>query len=140
MNSLLILFIFIPVLIFLLLILNYLFSPYKPDAEKLSLYECGFSTVHGQTRSTFHINFYIIAMLFLIFDLEIILLFPLPISLFKVGLYGFFVAVIFFIILTVGFALEIGYGAISLEKLNINNYKNNKLNPSNILNNFYNTN
>lgn len=107
-------FLIIPVLIFLLLSLNYLLSPNKPEAEKLSLYECGFSTVHGQTRSTFYINFYIIAMLFLVFDLELVLLFPLPVSLLQVGLYGFTIAVIFFIVLTIGFVLEIGSGAISI--------------------------
>src|SRR6187431_1307039 len=116
MNSLLI--IFIPVLIFLLLSLNYLLSPSKPDAEKLSLYECGFSTVHGQTRSTFYINFYIVAMLFLVFDLEIILLFPLSLSLTQVGIYGFSIAVIFFIILTFGFVLEIGSGALNISTIN----------------------
>lgn len=118
MNSFLILFIIIPVLIFLLLSLNFLLSPYKPDAEKLSLYECGFSTVHGQTRSTFHINFYIVAMLFLIFDLELVLLFPLSLSLLQVGLYGFAIAFLFFIILTIGFVLEIGSGAISVDNIN----------------------
>ena len=118
MNSLLSLFIIIPILIFLLLSLNYFLAPNKPEAEKLSLYECGFSTVYGQTRSTFHINFYIIAMLFLIFDLEIVLLFPLPLSLIQVGMYGFTIAVIFFIILTIGFILEIGSGAISMSKIN----------------------
>lgn len=122
MNGLLILLIIIPVLIFLLLTLNYLLAPGKSDAEKLSLYECGFSTVHGQTRSTFHINFYIIAMLFLVFDLELVLIFPLPLSLLQVGLYGFSIATVFFIILTIGFILEIGSGAISLNS--INNDKN----------------
>lgn len=118
MYSLLILLIIIPLLVFLLLSLNYLLSPSKPDAEKLSLYECGFSTVHGQTRSTFHIDFYIVAMLFLIFDLEIVLLFPLPISLFKIGLYGFSIACIFFLILTIGFVVEIGSGALNFKNKN----------------------
>jgi len=115
MNSLLYLFIIIPVLIVLLLSLNYLLASNKPDAEKLSLYECGFSTVHGQTRSNFHINFYIIAMLFLIFDLEIVLFFPYAISSPNVGLFGLLVATIFFSVLTIGFIVEIGTGVIKLD-------------------------
>lgn len=115
MNMLLMLFIFIPVLVFILLIINLLLAPSKPDAEKLSIYECGFTAVYGQTRSTFHINFYIVAMFFLIFDLEILLLFPISVSLFQVGTYGFSIALIFFIVLTIGFILEIASGAISVK-------------------------
>ena len=113
--TLLTLFIFIPILISILLLLNFILAPYKPDAEKLSLYECGFSPVYGQTRSTFHINFYIVAMFFLIFDLEILLLFPVTVSLYDIGTYGFSVALIFFLILTIGFILEIASGAISIK-------------------------
>ena len=65
-------------------------------------------------------------MLFLIFDLEILLLLPVSLTLYKISTYGFSFAIIFFIILTVGFALEIGYGAISLEKLNLNNLNKDK--------------
>ena len=57
--TLLMLFIFVPILVIILLAINFLLAPSKSDAEKLSLYECGFSPVYGQTRSTFHINFYI---------------------------------------------------------------------------------
>ena len=88
--------IFVPFLIFVLLFLNYLLAPSNIDAEKMSIYECGFTSVYGQTRSTFHINFYVVAMFFLVFDLEIILLFPISVSLSQVGLYGFSIAVIFF--------------------------------------------
>lgn len=114
MTNLLMLFLFIPILIFILLFLNFLLAPNLPDSEKLSIYECGFSTVYGQTRSTFHINFYIVALLFLIFDLEIVLLLPLALSLSQVGLYGFVVAIIFLIVLTIGFVCEIASGAINL--------------------------
>jgi len=60
----------------------------------------------------------IVALLFLIFDLEILLLFPLAVSLYHISIFGFTVGIIFFIILTVGFVLEIGSGAISLTNLN----------------------
>jgi len=119
MNNLILLFIIVTVLAFILLALNFLLSPHKPDEAKVSIYECGFQTIPLQTRSTFQIHFYIVGLLFLIFDLEIILLTPLSVTLTQVNLYGFTIAIIFFIILTVGFAIEIGYGAISLEKLNL---------------------
>lgn len=114
MNNLFFLFIFVPLLAFILLFLNILLSAHKPDESKVSAYECGFSPVYGQTRSTFQIHFYIVAMLFLIFDLEILLLFPIAVTLYQVSIFGFSIAIIFFIILTIGFILEIGSGAIGL--------------------------
>jgi NADH:ubiquinone oxidoreductase subunit 3 (subunit A) len=114
MNTLLMLFIFIPVLIAVLLFLNFLLAASNPDAEKLSIYECGFTPVYGQTRSTFHINFYVVAIFFLVFDLEIVLLYPLSVVLNQVGLYGFAIAVVFFIVLTIGFVMEISSGALKL--------------------------
>ena len=125
MNNLILIFIIISALAIILLALNFLLSPHKPDEAKLSIYECGFQTIPLQTRSTFQIHFYIVGLLFLIFDLEILLLFPVSLTLYKISTYGFSFAIIFFIILTVGFALEIGYGAISLEKLNLNNSNKN---------------
>jgi NADH-ubiquinone oxidoreductase chain 3 len=118
MNTLLIYFIFVPILSIVLLALNFLLAAHKPDEAKVSAYECGFSPVYGQTRSTFQIHFYIVAMLFLVFDLEILLLFPIGVTLYQVSIFGFSVALIFFIILTIGFILEIGSGAISLSDFN----------------------
>ena len=109
-----ILFIFVPILAIILLALNLLLAPNRPDESKVSPYECGFSTIYGQTRSVFNIHFYIVAMLFLVFDLEILLLFPIAGTLYQVSTFGFSIALVFFIILTIGFILEIGSGAISL--------------------------
>lgn len=114
MNTLLMLFIFVPILSFILLALNLLLAPSKPDAAKVSAYECGFSPIEGQTRTVFHINFYLVGILFLVFDLEILLLFPIAVSLYQVSTFGFSVALLFFIVLTVGFILEIGSGAINI--------------------------
>jgi len=114
MNTLLLLFIFVPILALILLALNLLLAPHRPDEQKVSAYECGFSPVYGQTRSTFQIHFYIVAMLFLVFDLEILLLFPIAVTLYQVSTFGFSIALIFFIVLTIGFVLEIGSGAIAL--------------------------
>src|ERR1700710_2149610 len=114
MNNLLMLFIFVPIIAFALLALNVLLAPRNPYESKISAYECGFLAIEGQTRSTFQIHFYIVAMLFLIFDLEILLLFPVAVTLYQVSTFGFSIAIIFFIVLTIGFVLEIGSGAIAL--------------------------
>ena len=114
MNTLLMLFIFVPILSIILLALNILLAQHRPDEAKVSAYECGFNAIEGQTRSTFQIHFYIVAMLFLVFDLEILLLFPIAVTLYQVNIFGFAVALIFFFVLTIGFVLEIGSGAISI--------------------------
>ena len=113
-TTLLILFIFVPILAIILLLFNVLFAPIRPDEAKVSAYECGFSFIYGQTISTFQIHFYVVAMLFLVFDLEILLLFPIAVTLYQVSTFGFSIAIIFFIVLTIGFVLEIGSGAIDL--------------------------
>ena len=102
------LFIFLPVLILILLGLNLLLATFNPDSEKTTTFECGFSPIYGQTRNPFHIQFYLVAILFLIFDLEIFFLVPLSVSLNKISLYGFTIFVIFFVILTIGFVYELG--------------------------------
>ena len=123
MNNLLMLFIFVPILAFALLGLNVLLATHRPDEAKVSAYECGFSVIYGQTRSTFQIHFYTVAILFLIFDLEILLLFPLAVTLYQVSTFGFSIGIIFFIVLTIGFVLEIGSGAISLTNFDQPNNK-----------------
>lgn len=118
-NSILAFFICVPILAAVLLALNILLAPHKPDFTKVSPYECGFAPIPGQTRSTFQIHFMIVALLFLIFDLEILLLFPLAVSLYQISLFGFSVGICFFLVLTVGFVLELGSGAIALTNLSI---------------------
>lgn len=121
MNTLLMLFIFVPILAFLLLGLNLLLAVNKPNEAKESVYECGFNSVYGQTRSNFQIHFFLVALLFLVFDLEVLLLYPLGVTLYQVSIFGFSVALIFFIVLTIGFILEIGSGAISINNKDIKN-------------------
>ena len=120
MNNIIMLFIFVPILTLILLALNILLAPHLPYEAKVSAYECGYNAIPGQTRSTFQIQFYLVAILFLVFDLEILLILPIAVSLYQVGVFGFSVAIIFFFVLTIGFVLEIGSGAISL----INNNNN----------------
>lgn len=119
MNPLFILFIVVPILAFILLILNFLLAPNNPDYEKVLTYECGFSPILGQTRNTFHISFFLIALAFLILDLEILLFFPLSVSLFEVGILGLTVALIFFIILTLGYAVEIIAGNLKISNTSL---------------------
>ena len=114
MNNVLMLFIFVPFLALILLGINLLLAPHNPDQAKVSAYECGFLDIAGQTRSTFQIQFYLVAILFLVFDLEILLLFPVALTLYQIGIFGFSIAIIFFLVLTVGFILEIGTGAIKI--------------------------
>ena len=71
-SSLSILFVIVPILAVLLLGLNLLLAPHVPYEAKVSAYECGFNSLPGQTRSTFQIQFYLVAILFLVFDLEIL--------------------------------------------------------------------
>ena len=96
-SSLSILFVIVPILAVLLLGLNLLLAPSRPDESKVSPYECGYSPILGQTRTVFHFHFYVVAMLFLIFDLEILLLFPLAVSLYHVNVFGFSIAIIFLV-------------------------------------------
>ena len=96
------------------IILNFIFSPKKPDPEKLSTYECGFSAF-DDSRIEFDVRFYLVAILFIIFDLEIAFLFPWAISLGNIGILGFCSMMIFLFILTVGFVYEWKKGALDWE-------------------------
>ena len=92
-------------------ILNFAFSPKNPDSEKLSAYECGFEPFND-SRMEFDIRFYLVAILFIIFDLEIAFLFPWAITLGNTGLFGFFSMMLFLFILTIGFIYEWKKGAL----------------------------
>ena len=93
------------------IVLNFLFSPKNPDPEKVSAYECGFEAF-GDSRMEFDVRFYLVAILFIIFDLEIAFLFPWAISLGNIGTLGFWSMMIFLFVLTVGFVYEWKKGAL----------------------------
>jgi NADH:ubiquinone oxidoreductase subunit 3 (subunit A) len=112
MTALIITLIFIPILVAILLVLNLLLAPHRPDSEKTTAYECGYSPIFGQTRTPFSIQYYLVGILFMVFDLEILLLFPLRLTLYNVSFYGFTMAMIFFIVLTLGFVYEISCGRL----------------------------
>ena len=91
--------------------LNFLLSPKNPDPEKLSAYECGFEAF-DDSRMEFDVRFYLVAILFIIFDLEIAFLFPWAISLGKIGIVGFWSMMFFLLVLTIGFVYEWKRGAL----------------------------
>lgn len=93
---------------------SYLVGPKKPDAEKLSTYECGFEAF-DDSRHKFDVRFYLVAILFIIFDLEIAFLFPWAISLGEIGEFGFWSMVVFLGVLTIGFIYEWKKGALEWE-------------------------
>ena len=96
------------------IVLNFAFSPKNPDPEKLSAYECGFEPFND-SRMEFDIRFYLVAILFIIFDLEIAFLFPWAITLGNIGLFGFSSMMLFLFILTIGFIYEWKKGALDWE-------------------------
>ena len=115
MSSTIFFFFFIPILAFILLALNLLFAPHNPYLEKKAVFECGFSSFLGQNRTQFSISFFIFALLFLLFDLEILLVYPYLVSAYTNGIYGLIIMLIFLLGLTLGFAFELGKKALSID-------------------------
>ena len=110
-----IIFLFIALLISMgFILINFISSPSNPDPEKLSAYECGFDAF-DDSRMEFDVRFYLVAILFIIFDLEIAFLFPWAISLGKIGVFGFWSMMIFLAVLTIGFIYEWKKGALEWE-------------------------
>ena len=112
--SLLVVFLVALILAVLLFSLSYIVAKQIPDAEKISAYECGFDPFED-ARNTFDVRFYLVAILFIIFDLEIAFLFPWAISLGSIGFLGFISMMIFLFILTIGFVYEWKKGALDWE-------------------------
>lgn len=114
---------YLPILIFLgialglgglILIATLVLARQRPDTEKLSAYECGFEPFED-SRGRFDVRFYLVAILFIIFDLEVAFLFPWAVSLGNIGLFGFWSMMIFLGVLTIGFIYEWKKGALEWE-------------------------
>jgi NADH-quinone oxidoreductase subunit A len=114
---------YLPILIFIgiaavisggAVVASYLVSKQKPDSEKLSPYECGFAPF-ADTRIRFEVRFYLVSILFIIFDLEVAFLFPWAVTLGAIGTFGFWSMVVFLGVLTVGFIYEWKKGALEWE-------------------------
>jgi NADH-quinone oxidoreductase subunit A len=97
-----------------LLVIGLLAGPRRPEAEKLAPYECGFEAFED-ARMRFDVRYYLLAILFIIFDLEVAFLFPWAVSLSEIGVFGFWSMVVFLGLLTVGFIYEWKKGALEWE-------------------------
>jgi len=115
MTSITFFFVFIPILAIVLLAINLIFAPHNPYQEKDSAFECGFHSFLGQNRTQFSISFFIFALLFLLFDLEILLVYPYVVSAYTNGVYGLMIMLVFFLALTLGFAFELGKNALKID-------------------------
>jgi NADH-ubiquinone oxidoreductase chain 3 len=107
--------ILIPILAVILLAVNLLLAPHNPYQEKDSAFECGFKSFSGQNRTQFSVSFFIFGLLFLLFDLEILLVYPYSVSGYNNDIYGLTIMLVFFVILTLGFIFELGKNALSID-------------------------
>src|SRR6267154_2554695 len=98
-----------------------IFATHNPYGEKDSAFECGFHSFLGQNRTQFSISFFIFALLFLLFDLEILLVYPYVVSVYTNGIYGLVIMLVFFLVLTLGFAFELGKNALKIESRQVYN-------------------
>jgi NADH-quinone oxidoreductase subunit A len=114
---------YLPVLLFILVgvavgvvpqVLGRLLGPHRPDSEKNSPYECGFEAFED-ARMKFDVRYYLVAILFILFDLEIAFLFPWAVAIKEIGIVGFWAMMIFLAILVVGFVYEWKKGALDWE-------------------------
>lgn len=114
---------YLPILVFIVIglgfgvfnmVLGFVLAPHRPDSEKLSPYECGFEAFED-SRTKFDVRYYLIAILFIIFDLEIAFLFPWAVVLTDIGIFGFTAMVLFLGILVIGFIYEWMKGALQWE-------------------------
>ena len=115
MSSVTFLFIFVSILTIVFLALNFLLAPHNPYQEKYSIFECGFHSFLGQNRSQFGIKFFIFALVYLLLDLEILLIYPLGVSMYVNNIYGLSFAIIFILIITAGFVFELGKKALKID-------------------------
>jgi NADH-ubiquinone oxidoreductase chain 3 len=113
--------IFIPILAILLLAINLILAPHNPYQEKDSVFECGFHSFLGQNRTQFSVSFFIFGLLFLLFDLEILLVYPYSVSSYTNDIYGLVVMMIFFVLLTLGFIFELGKNALTIDSRQTSN-------------------
>ncbi len=114
---------YIPILVFIAIgilfgviamLAGFLLGPRRPDSEKLSPYECGFEPFED-SRMKFDVRYYLVAILFIIFDLEIAFLFPWAVALDQIGMFGFLAMMLFLAILVIGFIYEWKKGALEWE-------------------------
>ena len=116
--------IFIPILSLILLSINLILAPHNPYQEKDSVFECGFHSFLGQNRTQFSVSFFIFGLLFLLFDLEILLVYLYSVSGYNNDVYGLVIMMIFFVLLTLGFIFELGKNALTIDSKQTLSYSN----------------
>jgi|SRR5690606_12719497 len=114
MSAMSIFIIFVSIIALLFLAIDLILAPHNPYNEKLSAFECGFHSF-SQSRSPFNVSFFIYALVYLLLDLEILLIFPFAVSEYVNGVYGLIVALIFIGIITIGFVYELGHDALKIQ-------------------------
>jgi len=122
MTSITLFFLIIPSLGILLLLISIILAPHNPNEEKKSPFECGFHSHLGQNRTQFSISYYTHALLFLLFDLEILLVYPFAVSSYTNDGYGLVIMLIFFVLLSSGFAYELGQNALKIDTRQITTF------------------
>jgi NADH-ubiquinone oxidoreductase chain 3 len=122
MSSVTFLFVFVTILTTVFLLLNFILAPHNPYQEKYSIFECGFHSFLGQNRTQFGVKFFIFALVYLLLDLEILVIYPYGLSVYENGIYGLIVVLIFIGIITAGFVFELGKNALKIDSRQSNNY------------------
>ena len=122
MSSVTFLFVFVTILTMVFLLLNFVLAPHNPYQEKYSIFECGFHSFLGQNRTQFGVKFFIFALVYLLLDLEILVIYPFGLSVYDNGIYGLIVVLIFIGIITAGFVFELGKNALKIDSRQSNNY------------------
>ena len=130
MSSLTFFFLFVSILALVFLVVNLLLAPHNPYQEKYSIFECGFHSFLGQNRMQFSIMFFLPTLAFIVFDVDLLLLYPLVVSGYTNDIYGLSVALIFIFIVTAGFVFELGKGALKIDSRQ--NIKVNNINSINV--------
>jgi len=115
MSSMTLFIFFVIVIALLFLVINFIFAPHNPYQEKYSIFECGFHSFLGQNRMQFGVKFFIFALVYLLLDLEILLIFPFALSEYNNNLYGLIFSLIFISIITLGFIFELGKSALKID-------------------------
>ena len=124
MSSMTLFIVFVSIIACLFLIINLIFAPHNPYQEKYSIFECGFHSFLGQNRTQFGVKFFIFALVYLLLDLEILLIFPFALSEYANSTYGLIIMLIFTCIITLGFIYELGKSALKIDSRQVLTNKN----------------
>jgi len=122
MSSMTFFILFVSIIALLFLIINLIFAPHNPYQEKYSIFECGFHSFLGQNRTQFSVKFFIFALVYLLLDLEILLIFPFALSGYINNIYGLLIILAFILIITLGFVYELGKNALKIDSKQVLSY------------------